>query len=158
MPNPPRLTAADAETLLVSAGFLFLERSGQHRIYGRDRTRVVVPFDGRVVLHPKLVRGIVEGIEHSRPTPGFEVDKTIVGTPPVGSATANPGAWATETPELATQPPAAAAPVAAKPSAPAPSETVTIPPTPVGRAADATSAQEESIDLPRRPKPKGAWS
>ena len=158
MPSPPRLTAADAETLLVSAGFLFLERRGQHRIYGRERTRVVVPFDGRVMLHPKLVRAIVAGIEGSRPATGFDVDKTLVGTPAPGSATANPGAWATEAPEPVMRPAPPASPTPPKPIAPPPAETMVIPPTPVGKPSDDDAESDEAIDLPRRPKPKGAWS
>ncbi|HEX7926580.1 MAG TPA: type II toxin-antitoxin system HicA family toxin [bacterium] len=94
MPSAPRLTAADAETLLVSAGFAFLERRGHHRIYGRTRTRVVVPFDGRPELHPKIVRMIVESVERSRPATSFEVDKSMAG---LGQGVANDaGAWVAE--------------------------------------------------------------
>lgn len=163
MPSPPRLTAADAETLLVSAGFLFLDRRGQHRIYGRHRTRVVVPFDGRPALHPKIVRMIVESMERSRPEATFEVDKTLVG---MGEAV-DAGAWVIEPgdpvfgaapaspPPASKTPPKAPAP---KPPPPRPAATQpAIPPTPVGKpAAPPREGEDDEIELP--PKPKGAWS
>lgn len=175
MGSQPRLTAADAETLLVSAGFQYLDRRGHHRIYGRARTRVIVPFDGRPELHPKVVRMIVESMERSRPTVSFEVDKTLVGgaSAPIGAGAwvAAPGEPTLEgameadlTGEIAIEPPKPEPPkaTAAKPTAkpgpnPAskPSDTLVIPADPAARPAGDKGAPED-INLPRRPK--GAWS
>ncbi|MFM7985471.1 MAG: type II toxin-antitoxin system HicA family toxin, partial [Candidatus Fonsibacter sp.] len=44
MAKAPRWTAADAETILLSAGFTVLRSKGSHRIYGKGSLRVVVPF------------------------------------------------------------------------------------------------------------------
>lgn len=151
MPSPPHLTAADAETLLVSAGFLYLDRRGQHRIYGRGRTRVVVSFDGRPQLHPKAVRMIVESIERSRPATTFEIDKTIVGSsqgapPPVaGDPQLRDAAPAPALQPLVTGAIPAGAPQ--PPPVPDPEE---------GASQDGEG--EEDIALPRLLKPKGAWS
>ena len=54
MPRIPRLTAAEAEALLAKAGFVWLRSKGSHRIYAKDARRVVVPFHGNEILHPKL--------------------------------------------------------------------------------------------------------
>jgi predicted RNA binding protein YcfA (HicA-like mRNA interferase family) len=147
--------------LLVSAGFLYLDRRGQHRIYGRGRTRVVVSFDGRPQLHPKAVRMIVEGIERSRPAATFQIDKTIVGTsqgaPPtmagdlmLRDAAQPPAPTPAPTPAPVLQPPVTAAIPARAPDPPPVPDPEEAPPQGAGG--------EDDIDLPRRPKPKGAWS
>jgi predicted RNA binding protein YcfA (HicA-like mRNA interferase family) len=148
----PRLTAADAETLLVSAGFHYLDRRGHHRIYGRARTRVIVPFDGRPELHPKVVRMIVESMERSRPAVSFEIDKTLVG---VGNGT-SPALDAAEWPVSDTL----AAPAPAEPP-PFKGPQAKPPPAPEASAAPGMAehpVEEEQIDLPRRPRPKAPWS
>jgi predicted RNA binding protein YcfA (HicA-like mRNA interferase family) len=62
MPKAPRLTAADAEKLLLSAGFVWVRSKGSHRIYQRGSERVVVPFHPGKVLHPKIVKQITQTI------------------------------------------------------------------------------------------------
>lgn len=66
MPKLPRLTAADAEALLLKSGFVWLRSKGSHRIYikGGGR-RVVVPFHGGATLHPKIVKQVIEAIEET---------------------------------------------------------------------------------------------
>jgi predicted RNA binding protein YcfA (HicA-like mRNA interferase family) len=44
MPKAPRLTAAEAEAMLLRAGFFLLRSKGSHRIYAKGGRRVVVPF------------------------------------------------------------------------------------------------------------------
>ena len=63
MPRAPRLTAAEAETLLLDAGFAWLRSKGSHRIYGRRGRRVVRPFHGSVILHPKTIKEVLQAIE-----------------------------------------------------------------------------------------------
>ena len=53
MPKAPRLTAADAEAILLRAGFEWLRSKGSHRIYAKSGRRVIVPFHGNATLHPK---------------------------------------------------------------------------------------------------------
>ena len=65
MPRLPRWNAAEAETELLKAGFVWLRSKGSHRIYGRGAHRVVIPFHGREALHPKIVRQVVAAIEES---------------------------------------------------------------------------------------------
>lgn len=62
MPRAPRLTAADAEAILLKAGFVWLRSKGSHRIYGRGSRKVVVPFHGGANLHPKIVRQVCEAV------------------------------------------------------------------------------------------------
>jgi predicted RNA binding protein YcfA (HicA-like mRNA interferase family) len=63
MPKLPRLIAADAEAMLLKAGFVWLRSKGSHRIYSKGGRRVVVPFHGNTTLHPKIVKQVVEAIE-----------------------------------------------------------------------------------------------
>ena len=68
MPKAPRLTAAEAETMLLRAGFLWLRSKGSHRIYEKDGRRVVVPFHAGVMLHPKIVKQVLAAIEDTSGT------------------------------------------------------------------------------------------
>ena len=66
MPRLPRLTAEEAERLLLQSGFALLRSKGSHRIYGKGRMHIVVPFHTNQVLHPKIVRQVYRAIEDSR--------------------------------------------------------------------------------------------
>jgi len=50
----------------LQSGFELLRSKGSHRIYGKGGLRVTVPFHAGKVLHPKIVRQVVEMIEESR--------------------------------------------------------------------------------------------
>lgn len=63
MPKLPRLTAAEAESMLVKAGFLWLRSKGSHRIYAKGGRRVVIPFHGHESLHPKIVKQAFEALD-----------------------------------------------------------------------------------------------
>jgi len=63
LPKQPILTAKEAEKLLFNAGFELFRSEGSHRIYIKDKTRVVIPFHGSKSLHPKIVRQIFLAIE-----------------------------------------------------------------------------------------------
>lgn len=65
MPKGPRLTAAEAEALLLKAGLAWLRPKGSHRIYEKRARRVVVPFHSGVTLHPKIVKQVLEAIEEA---------------------------------------------------------------------------------------------
>ena len=69
MPKVPRLTAADAEAMLLRAGFVWLRSKGSHRIYAKRGRRVVVPFHSGATLHPKTVKQILEAIEEAAAEP-----------------------------------------------------------------------------------------
>jgi len=69
MPKLPRWTASDAERALLLAGFEQLRSKGSHRIYGKGRLRVTVPFHSGVSLHPKIVKQILETIEEADDIP-----------------------------------------------------------------------------------------
>ncbi|HXB70259.1 MAG TPA: type II toxin-antitoxin system HicA family toxin [Candidatus Acidoferrales bacterium] len=62
MPKLPRLTAADAEALLLKSAFVWLRSKGSHRIYAKGSRRVVVPFHGSETLHPKIVKEVLDAI------------------------------------------------------------------------------------------------
>jgi predicted RNA binding protein YcfA (HicA-like mRNA interferase family) len=66
MPRAPRVTASEAENLLLQAGFERLGSKGSHRIYGKGEFRVTVPFHAGRVLHPKIVKELMDMIEVSR--------------------------------------------------------------------------------------------
>ncbi len=59
----PRLTASEAEAKLLAAGFVLLRSKGSHRIYFRAGQRIVVPYHAGKMLHPKIVREVIEAVE-----------------------------------------------------------------------------------------------
>jgi len=63
LPKQPRLTARDAEKLLLDAGFSFIRSKGSHRIYMKNDRRVIIPFHGSKTLHPKIVKQVIKAIE-----------------------------------------------------------------------------------------------
>jgi predicted RNA binding protein YcfA (HicA-like mRNA interferase family) len=65
MPKLPRWTAAEAEKALLAAAFRNLRSKGSHRIYGKREFRVTVPFHGGTVLHPKIIKQVLETIEEA---------------------------------------------------------------------------------------------
>ncbi|NHB17012.1 type II toxin-antitoxin system HicA family toxin [Helicobacter pylori] len=62
MPELPRLTAKEAEKLLLQNGFVFSRQKGSHRIYVKYKIRQVLPFHSGEILHPKIVKEIMENI------------------------------------------------------------------------------------------------
>jgi predicted RNA binding protein YcfA (HicA-like mRNA interferase family) len=65
LPKLPRLTAKEAEKLLLNEGFSLIRSKGSHRIYLRDEIRVVIPFHSGKVLHPKIVKQVFNAINSS---------------------------------------------------------------------------------------------
>ena len=63
MPKLPRLTAKEAERLLLDAGFIQIRSKGSHRVYRLEDIRVVVPFHSGKVLHPKIVQQVMQAIK-----------------------------------------------------------------------------------------------
>jgi predicted RNA binding protein YcfA (HicA-like mRNA interferase family) len=63
LPKQPRLTAAEAEGLLLQADFSFIRSQGSHRIYVKGKIRVVVPFHTGKTLHPKIVKQVLSAIQ-----------------------------------------------------------------------------------------------
>ena len=61
----PRLTAMEAEKLLLKSGFRLIRSRGSHRIYIKGTVRFVLPFHAGKVLHPKIVKELFEVIEGS---------------------------------------------------------------------------------------------
>lgn len=62
MPKAPRLTAQDAETMLLKAGFELIRSKGSHRIYIRETTRIIIPYHAGRTLHPKVVKQVLKAI------------------------------------------------------------------------------------------------
>jgi predicted RNA binding protein YcfA (HicA-like mRNA interferase family) len=59
----PRLTAQEAERLLLKAGFEMVRSKGSHRIYMKGNRRIIVPFHAGRILHPKVVKQVLKNIE-----------------------------------------------------------------------------------------------
>ena len=72
MPKLPRWTASDAERALLLAGFEHLRSKGSHRIYGKGLLRVIVPFHSGLILHPKIVKQVLETIETAGHAPASD--------------------------------------------------------------------------------------
>jgi len=64
LPKQPRLTAAEAEAIVLKAGFELLRSEGSHRIYGKEGTRIVIPFHGSRILHPKIIKQVLKAIQN----------------------------------------------------------------------------------------------
>jgi len=63
LPKLPRLTALEAERLLLKAGFRHIRSKGSHRIYMRGKERFILPFHSGKILHPKILKQLFELIE-----------------------------------------------------------------------------------------------
>lgn len=63
MPKLPRLTGPEAEALLLRSGFEFVRSKGSHRIYKEGGRRIIVPFHAGKLLHPKVVKQILEFVK-----------------------------------------------------------------------------------------------
>lgn len=55
LPKLPRLTAQEAEDLLLKAGFILTRGKGSHRIYVKGNKRQIHPFHSGKILHQKIV-------------------------------------------------------------------------------------------------------
>jgi predicted RNA binding protein YcfA (HicA-like mRNA interferase family) len=53
------MDAKEAERLLLAFGFLLQRTKGSHRIYFKERKRIVIPFHGSKALHPKIVKEVL---------------------------------------------------------------------------------------------------
>lgn len=65
MPELPRLTARDAERLLLKSGFSLVRSKGSHRIYMKGLVRFVLPFHSGKILHPKIAKQLLSAIEET---------------------------------------------------------------------------------------------
>ena len=63
MPKLPVITAKEAESLLLKAGFDFIRSAGSHRIYMKGKKRVVIPFHTGKTLHPKIAKEVLLAVE-----------------------------------------------------------------------------------------------
>ncbi len=64
MPKQPRLTAEDAEKILLKSGFKHIRSKGSHKIYQRGKERFVLPFHKGKTLHPKIIKTLFDIIEN----------------------------------------------------------------------------------------------
>ena len=66
MPEFPRMTAKEAEKLLLQNGFLIDRQKGSHRIYKKKFHRMVIPHHSGEILHPKIIKQLFEIIEKAK--------------------------------------------------------------------------------------------
>jgi len=59
----PKLTAKEAERLLLNAGFVIDRQKGSHRIYIKNNCRMVIPHHSGKILHPKIIKELLKTIE-----------------------------------------------------------------------------------------------
>ncbi len=62
MPNLPKITAQQAASMLLRAGFVHIRSKGSHRIYVKSNQRVIIPFHTGKTLHPKIVKQVLEAL------------------------------------------------------------------------------------------------
>ena len=63
MPELPKLTAKEAEKLLLENGFNIDRQKGSHRIYVKNSYRVVLPHHSGKILHPKIIKELFNIID-----------------------------------------------------------------------------------------------
>ena len=64
MPKLPRLTAKEAEALLLKSGFVLMRSKGSHHIFFKENIRVVITFHSGKILHPKTVQQVFQAISN----------------------------------------------------------------------------------------------
>jgi predicted RNA binding protein YcfA (HicA-like mRNA interferase family) len=57
------MTAQEAASMLIEAGYNFIRSKGSHRIYMKNEERVIIPFHAGKMLHPKIVKQILEAVK-----------------------------------------------------------------------------------------------
>ncbi len=56
----PRITAAEAISVLEKANFFLSRQNGSHKIYKNKRgRRATVPYHTGTILHPKVLKSII---------------------------------------------------------------------------------------------------
>jgi len=60
-----RLTAEQAERILLQAGFQHIRSKGSHRIYQKGAQRFVIPFHKGKILHPKITKDLRELVDEN---------------------------------------------------------------------------------------------
>ena len=56
----PRLTAREAEKILLKNKFVLDRQKGSHKIYIKNSNRIVIPYHSGKILHPKIVKEVLE--------------------------------------------------------------------------------------------------
>jgi predicted RNA binding protein YcfA (HicA-like mRNA interferase family) len=57
------MDAKEAERLLLAFGFFLSRTKGSHRIYFKEKKRIVIPFHAGKSLHPKIVKEVLEAVD-----------------------------------------------------------------------------------------------
>jgi predicted RNA binding protein YcfA (HicA-like mRNA interferase family) len=57
------MDAKEAERLLLAFGFLLSGKKRSHRIYFKEKKRIVIPFHAGKSLHPKIVKEVLEAVD-----------------------------------------------------------------------------------------------
>ena len=61
MTRLPRLTAQEIMRVIERKGFVLVRQSGSHKIFrNSEGTRITLPFHSGKILHPKLLKSILE--------------------------------------------------------------------------------------------------
>jgi len=61
-----RITAKEAESLLLKHGFKIVRTKGSHKIYMKGEKRIIVPFHAGRILHPKIIKQVLKMIEDTK--------------------------------------------------------------------------------------------
>jgi len=63
LPKLPVIDAKEAEKMLLKAGFVLSRSKGSHRIFEKEKVRMVIPYHAGKSLHPKIVKDLLEAIK-----------------------------------------------------------------------------------------------
>ena len=65
MPRLPRVNAKQIIAVIEQRGFVLARQSGSHMIFAKGGKRVTVPFHGATILHPKVLKSILQDADIS---------------------------------------------------------------------------------------------
>ena len=65
MPEYPRLTAKEAEKLLLRSWFVLDRQKGSHRIYKKKTYRMVLSSHAGEIVHPKIIKQLFDVIHEA---------------------------------------------------------------------------------------------
>ena len=59
----PKLNSKEAESILLKHGFKLVRTKGSHKIYKKNSKRMVIPFHSGKILHPKIIKELLDIIK-----------------------------------------------------------------------------------------------
>ena len=66
MPKRDRLSVKEAVKLVQENGFVLSRQTGSHAQYFKNKLRITIPIHNNDILHPRIVKQILNTIEQAK--------------------------------------------------------------------------------------------